>query len=153
MIELFKKIVWRIYISECKSYLMFFDGYRDGFLYETEGDCCSSCYFEDILNIENLLGEEVIGIEKKYFTKEESHNFESKYRDAESIDLYGYLLKTKKGYVDIIYRNESNGYYGGWHNYIKENDYSFKDNITNGDYVILLYRSREIKLNKCLPNG
>lgn len=39
-------------------------------------------------------------------------NYNPKYKY--SIAYYGIEIKTDKGTTRIIYRNESNGYYGGW---------------------------------------
>lgn len=42
-------------------------------------------------------------------------------KDYDSIEVYSYTIKTVAGYIDIIFRNESNGYYNGWCELINEN--------------------------------
>ncbi len=88
--------------------------------YDTHGDCCSSSWFSNITGIKNLLGQKVNEVvEREEFSDDEIKKAEAEYKknneyEAESLALYGYLLKTDKGTCDIEFRNESNGYYGGW---------------------------------------
>lgn len=81
--------------------------------YQTNGDCCSTCWFSHITGIRNLLDQKVIGVvEREEFSDEEQKNAEAE-GNYDSLDLYGYILKTEKGVCDIEFRNDSNGYYGG----------------------------------------
>ena len=77
---------------------------------QTDGDCCSETWFADIIGIRNLLsGSNVDGIEILRFPEEVSDA-----RSRQEVDaVYGVRLRTCKGNCDIIYRNSSNGYYGG----------------------------------------
>lgn len=110
MKELFKKTVSAVYISEEKEYLSFIVEYGGECLtYYAEGGCCSSSWFESINNLENIIGEEIIGIEEK-----PECDPDGPLEDPDKcITVYGYTLKTIKGYTDIELRNSSNGYYGG----------------------------------------
>ena len=88
--------------------------FGDKVLYlEAVGDCCSETWFADIVGINNLLTgsvyDKVIGIEILRFPEEVSDA-----RGRQDVDeVYGVRLRTCKGDCDIIYRNSSNGYYGG----------------------------------------
>lgn len=106
MKELFGQIIYSVLISDDKRYLVFDLGLTQC-VYLAHADCCSQSWFESINGVENLIREHVIGLEEIEMPKP----FENK--DGDFITCYGYKLKTKKGYCDIEFRNESNGYYGG----------------------------------------
>jgi len=107
MEELLGKKIDAIYISECRTYLAFiYNLSGDSIVYIATGDCCSETWFESIINPEIIIGEYIIEIGIK--------NSRIIAKDAdETIESNGYILKTKKGYTDIEYRNSSNGYYWG----------------------------------------
>lgn len=103
-------IVEHISVSEGEDYLLFETGYqgKNLVLFHLDGDCCSETWFADIVGVENLLGEIVMGVEILDLPPPEDE------RTRQDVDeAYGVKLKTRKGYVDIVYRNSSNGYYGG----------------------------------------
>lgn len=80
--------------------------------YQADGDCCSASYFHDILGAESLVGQVVTGVEDI----ELPHGLDFCSPDSTLgpyYKFYGHKIRTAKGYFDIIYRNESNGYYGG----------------------------------------
>lgn len=76
--------------------------------YRTWGDCCSETWFADIEGVSFMIDGHVREVEE----------IESKeIKDIRSRDemdtVYGYKIKTHKGDGTIIYRNSSNGFYGG----------------------------------------
>ena len=104
MKELLQEIVCGIYTNQERDILAFQTVTSDSFLvYAAEGDCCSQSWFESINNPENIIGAEIIGLEIKPVVE----------KDGPGLLAYGITLKTEKGYCDIEYRNENNGYYGG----------------------------------------
>jgi hypothetical protein len=123
MFELGGQVIDGLWINEDQSIILFQHGnlelaqknpqwYKVKFTgYKTDGDCCSETWFADIIGVKNLIRdrrEEVIGIEKLDLPAPEDN------RNRQDVDqAYGYRLKTKKGDCDIIFRNSSNGYYGG----------------------------------------
>ena len=76
--------------------------------YETEADCCSVTWFADIIGVCNLLGATVTTVEDV-----DIDNVDDSRSRQETDKFYGLKITTDKGYADIIYRNSSNGYYGG----------------------------------------
>lgn len=106
MKEVFGKVIKSVYMDEDSQYLVLISDFDDYLVYKAEGDCCSSSWFESINNIESLINQKVIGIEE---------NPESIREDEQDdcLRVYGYTLKTSQGYVDVEFRNSSNGYYGG----------------------------------------
>lgn len=74
-----------------------------------EGDCCSFSWFHEILGtLSHLIGQTVTSVETRDLPCPDS------YADHDSLADYGVMLTTPKGRVDIVYRNDSNGYYGGY---------------------------------------
>lgn len=85
-------------------------------VYRAEGDCCSESWVADILGVEALRGGTVASVEDSPL--EEDYDLEDGRCRRECDKVYGYRLVTDKGRADIIFRNSSNGYYGGWLNSI-----------------------------------
>ena len=77
----------------------------------TEGDCCSETWFADITGVENLVGRHIASFE--LVEMPESYNVDDGRTRQESDEAYGIKITTDAGYCDIVYRNSSNGYYGG----------------------------------------
>lgn len=68
-----------------------------------EQDCCENVEIEDVVgNVENLLNTPILGYEVK--TQEDENA-------SESGTFTFYTFRTIKGYVDIRWYGESNGYY------------------------------------------
>lgn len=90
----------------------------DSFItYTVEGDCCSTSYFHDLTGVDNLLGggyvTEVSAIDMSELPDAVSDE------DHECLTFYGYRIVSHHpwwGPVTTVigFRNESNGYYGGW---------------------------------------
>ena len=76
--------------------------------YETDGDCCSETWFADITGVNVLLDHTVLSAE----SVEMDEVLDGRCRQESDI-FYGEKLTTDKGIVDIVYRNSSNGFYGG----------------------------------------
>lgn len=108
MKELIGKTITALRVNEDQSILAF--GHHDGTYtsYETCGDCCSQTWFADITGVPALLGAIVIGVEHMCLPGVEDGRTRQ-----EHDKFYGVKLHTTKGVVDIVYRNSSNGYYGG----------------------------------------
>jgi hypothetical protein len=79
--------------------------------YFASGDCCSSSFFSDIWNAENIVNQEVINVEDISLEAGEAPNRGAEEDDNEKI--YGIKITSKIGSCVIIFRNHSNGYYGG----------------------------------------
>lgn len=108
MNELVGKTVIGLRVNEDQSILAFDHSDGTSTSYEAYGDCCSETWFADITGVEALLGGKVLEVENVDLpavadgrTRQEEDQF------------YGVKLRTDKGLVDIVYRNSSNGYYGG----------------------------------------
>lgn len=79
-------------------------------LYTVHGDCCSISWIEHITKPE--FGGVITRVDEPNL---DAHD--NPYRDAPawaSIAIYHTAWYTTKGTLIVEYRNESNGYYGGW---------------------------------------
>lgn len=79
--------------------------------YAAHADCCSESWFADINGIDALIGATVLKAET---VSMDGYNVEDGRTRQEYDEAYGWKLTTDRGYVDIVMRNSSNGYYGGW---------------------------------------
>lgn len=80
-------------------------------LWRTEGDCCSESWWADVTQANALRGAEVIEVVEANLTEPADVDARSR---QESDLLYGYVVRTTKGTATLVFRNSSNGYYGGW---------------------------------------
>jgi len=108
MKELIGKTIIGLRVNDDQSILTF--DHHDGTntSYETDGDCCSETWFADITGVCALLGGTVIDTENVAM-----ESIDDGRTRQEEDQFYGVKLKTDKGLVDIVFRNSSNGYYGG----------------------------------------
>lgn len=107
MKELIGRTIRGIAIKPGEGILAF--GTDEGTLgYQAEGDCCSETWFAEILGVDALLDAKVSAVEEL----ELPTVLDGKSRQSEDL-FYGIKLDTDKGTVKIVYRNSSNGYYGG----------------------------------------
>lgn len=108
--------VSKVLISNDKTVLYVRAGSR-WFELEVEGDCCSSTWIESIENLDALIGRQIVGIEEVQMgepSEEEYAKHKEVYGyDGDSLEDYAMKLVTGAGITTIIYRNSSNGYYGG----------------------------------------
>lgn len=109
MDKLVGKIVLSLSVSHDQWFLVF-DTDEGRITYQTEGDCCSETWFADIVGVKALLGEQVRKVE---WVDPENYNVQDGRGRQEHDQAYGVKLFTDKGICDIIFRNSSNGYYGG----------------------------------------
>lgn len=114
MRELFEREISNIYIDKDKQEAIKFKvssswpDHGKEFTYLTDGDCCSETWFADIIGLNNLRNSTVTGIEIINMPSVDDGRTRQEYDE-----IYAYKLMTKEGVCEIIFRNSSNGYYGG----------------------------------------
>lgn len=116
----------------------------EGDIYLTvEGDCCSNSYFFDFYGVANLLRSKVIRFEQVELSPgdvgyhEETYDV-SKVQDdwvGNFVQVYGYRFITEHPLFGeltsvLSFRNESNGYYGGWMILAKEAKVDNQERLT-----------------------
>ena len=122
MKELIGKKIDKVYVSEGEHLLKFVSG-ADELIYYAEGDCCSESWFADISGVDCLFGATVSAVEEmEYIDAQEVDNITRQEFDL----IYGIKLYTNKGIADIVFRNSSNGYYGGWCNILWNKEWETK---------------------------
>jgi hypothetical protein len=73
-----------------------------------DGDCCSESWFSEILNLDAIVGHTVFEVQELKLPTHYDCN------GRQEIDcFYGYGITTDVGHATIVFRNSSNGYYGG----------------------------------------
>ena len=78
-----------------------------------DGGCCSSTYFDEIYELENLIGEEVLEVLDYDKIEHKQITLMIPGDKSEHNEIYEMVVKTAKGNTHIICHNASNGYYGG----------------------------------------
>jgi len=108
MSDLIGKLVTGLKIGDGETVMVVeFEGGQS--VYECEGDCCSNTWIADIVGVQRLIGHTVLKVEQLDVPEVEDGRTRQEYDQ-----FYGVKLITDGGYVDVVYRNSSNGYYGGW---------------------------------------
>lgn len=109
MKELVGKTIVKLMIDKDEQQYLVFETTEGELAYIAYGDCCSESWFADIFSVGALVGSTVISVEEIEMPSPEDNRTRQEYDEA-----YGYKFKTTKGYADVVFRNSSNGYYGGW---------------------------------------
>ena len=79
---------------------------------EAEGDCCSESWFYEITGLADLFGHAITGGETTPGVDATDDITRQEYDQIYSLTLEA----AGAGRADIVFRNSSNGYYGGWLN-------------------------------------
>lgn len=115
MKELENKTLIAIAVNQDQSVIRFETD--EGFIYyKTYADCCSETWFADILFSQrrDALPRKVKNVEELEMPMWAERLADRDGRTRQEHDeIYGYRITTESGLIEIIYRNSSNGYYGG----------------------------------------
>lgn len=87
--------------------------------FKVEGDCCSHSWVEHLEVPDDLEGAIILGIEDADMEPHDGHECDDpdEYNSScghECLQVYHTRFQTDKGAIVLEYRNDSNGYYGGW---------------------------------------
>lgn len=105
MEELINETIQKVFIDDSLDTLVFQVDSGKCLGYQTRNDCCNWVIFQEVGPISILTGAKVLEVKEKGVIL---GTFE-----GDVTDYYGITIKTTKGYADIVFRNEHNGYYGG----------------------------------------
>lgn len=124
------KTVTKLEIGDDGGFIRFTFSDGDVATYNAYGDCCSTTWINDLNGVKSLLGQEIITHERGITDDDDDDDDE----DIEEEDDWGQVIqryaerfRTASGYFDILYRNESNGYYGGSLELCGDDDYSWRE--------------------------
>lgn len=109
MKELIGKYVTGLKVNDDQSILCV-ETRKATFIFKTDADCCSETWFADIIGVKYLIGAIVEKVEDLELI---DYNLNDNRCRQDEDSAYGIKLITNKGEANIIYRNSSNGYYGG----------------------------------------
>ena len=89
------------------NWLLVFETDERLFAFEACGDCCSSSWLEHVSGIDALLGNEIFNSESVDVKSLDLAEFDC-------LDSYSFKFQTMKGWTDMEFRHEHNGYYGAF---------------------------------------
>lgn len=113
MKELLGKTVEEMYVNQDQSLLKFVTD-EGVYIYETEADCCSETWFADINFGYRFFNREITSQVELDIPEWLNTLLTNDGRTRQDCDqVYGYQLVANRVTCDIIFRNSSNGYYGG----------------------------------------
>ena len=79
-----------------------------------EGECCSSSWIEHLEAPEDLRGAILVGVENSGRAPWDDHDCRKVRCEHDSLAVYHTVFHTTRGDIILEYRNDSNGYYGGY---------------------------------------
>lgn len=132
-IPLLSQTVVGVDVSEDEHALRFRCADGSTVVWDTEGDCCSESWWADGVQLDSLRGGKVVSIEELEMPSL-PYGVEDNRSRQESDQLYGYRVDTNKGSSQFIFRNSSNGYYGGWAMLGKDNEQFDWREISGNDW-------------------
>ncbi|MNQ16294.1 hypothetical protein D3C85_292910 [compost metagenome] len=145
MKELVGNVIKEIYVNEDQSIIRFVTDIGD-LCYIAEGDCCSETWFADILfSYRFFCGRkvaEVVELEIPDFVTKMA-NSDGRTRQ-EYDEVYGYqiVVERQNNYsygsaesCDIIFRNSSNGYYGGSCEFMNPENKRHKEKLAESEWA------------------
>lgn len=119
------KVVDSINLDKNKDRITF--KFQDGTerSYSTEGDCCSQSWIEHLEMPNDVQGAMLLSVEDSDGVPWDNHTCEKDECDEnyavikdgcghDSLAVYNTKFRTTKGDIVLEYRNDSNGYYGGY---------------------------------------
>jgi len=110
--ELYGHIVTSVALSDGEHVLCFTLNDMRKIFYVVRGDCCSESWFSDITGLSAFAqGARVLDA---YDVALPAYLVEDGRARQDVESVYGSVIRTTQGRVSIVFRNSSNGYYGGW---------------------------------------
>ena len=94
-----------------ENVILWFADVPKGLHLNLEGDCCSHSYFADRTHFTDLIGTTINDVEHR-----SNGSIDEEYFDVTSLHCLVFI--TDKGHFTIDWRNDSNGYYDGWVNFL-----------------------------------
>jgi hypothetical protein len=108
MQEITGKRITGVFIGQMEGSIKFTFDNADPIVFGLDSDCCSESWFSEIINLDALVGHTVTEVRELQLPALDDGNCRQ-----ESDSFYGYGINTDAGYATIVFRNSSNGYYGG----------------------------------------
>lgn len=105
-------------LSDDKSRIVFAFTEGPDVAFSVEGDCCSSSWIEHLDVPPDVIGEVLVGVEDAAGVPWDGHTCApcdpGNKCGHDVLAVYNTRFRTAKGDIVLEYRNDSNGYYGGY---------------------------------------
>jgi hypothetical protein len=122
------KTVTGIDVSDSEGALRFRCADGTVVVWETEGDCCSESWWADITGLAALRGQVVTAARE---IEMPDYNVEDGRTRQEYDSAYGVRADTVRGTAQFVFRNSSNGYYGGVAGLGEDVGYKWREIVTD----------------------
>ncbi len=107
--NLIGRIITGVFVSkEGQHYLKFTIKDDKDIIFYAYGDCCSESWIADVIGVPDILDSQVISTQEMALPEPKDNRSRQ-----ESDSVFGLSIKTRGGSATIVFRNSSNGYYGG----------------------------------------
>lgn len=104
------RTIYSVWVEKNRQHFLKFCTDDGDVYFYAAGDCCSESWFADITGGDALQGAVVLNA---YYIDMPQEEYSP--RSRQDIDIiYGFVIETAKGRCTVVFRNSSNGYYGGW---------------------------------------
>ena len=101
----------RVEVAKGEQYIRFTTSIGEMICLKADGDCCSETWFAEFHHPRDLIGRTVVDV-----TNIDIPGVVDGHTRQEFDSFYGIEIRTDECVSRIVYRNSSNGYYGGdWH--------------------------------------
>lgn len=100
-----------IRVAEGEHALRFDFNIGEAVVWTTEGDCCSESWWSDGFSLNALRGGTVVSVRELDMPPNPVCDVRTR---QESDQVYGFEIVTDYGKSQFVFRNSSNGFYGGW---------------------------------------
>lgn len=112
MASMTQKKTFGLFLSDHESDLGFVFDDKSAVCWSTTSDCCSETWFADIVGVDALKNGTIVSV-TAIDMDDTGYSVQDGRGRQEFDQVYGYKVTTTAGWCDIIFRNSSNGYYGG----------------------------------------
>jgi hypothetical protein len=135
-----------IYISDMRLCFVTDEG---PVVFIVEGDCCSWSYFYSFSGAGNLIDQRVTALTPVRL--DSPHDADSARGDV--VEAYGFAIESTGGDAEFSFRNDSNGYYGGYMRYDTGVPASFDLSVDNGWTPVFTHYTRALDQKRGYESG
>jgi len=111
--EMLNRTLKSVVLSPDKETVEFTMLANDVFKFRVEGDCCSHSWIEHLTVPDDIDGAVLLSVEEGNNISWDAHKCDGSC-PHDHLQVYNTHFKTTRGDVVLEYRNDSNGYYGGY---------------------------------------
>lgn len=110
--DLVGQVIDKIWLAEDREAIKFDLASGKEVIVQCDAECCSHTWIEDLINPEAAIGSPVTIVGDLELPEHLCQPTKTD-NDEDAMQYYGFFIETVKGRFTLVYRNSSNGYYGG----------------------------------------